>query len=331
MKKRIALLLVSVLCLCALGACGEGANAPAEEKTPLLTFHIASLKGPTTIGIVKMMSDAEKKTAADEYQITMYGTADEIVPQIVNGDIDAALVPCNLASVLYAKTKGAVQVAAINTLGVLYIVETGDSIKTVADLAGKTIYSTGKGTTPEYALKHILKENGLDPEKDLHIEYKSEPTEVAALLAQEENVVAVLPEPYVSAVRAQNPAVRVALSMTEEWDKISGESRMVTGVLLVRKEFAEQNKDAFSEFLKEYKASTEYVNHNIKEAAVLAEKYGIVEKAAIAEKAIPACNIVFMEGAEMKAAISGYLEVLYLADPKSVGGKLPDDGFYYEK
>ena len=331
MKKRIALFLVSVLCFCMLCGCNEETNAPAEETTSPLTFHIASLKGPTTIGIAKLMSDAEKKTAANEYQVTMYGTADEIVPQMVNGEIDAALVPCNLASVLYAKTKGAVQVAAVNTLGVLYIVETGDAVQSVADLAGKTIYSTGKGTTPEYVLKHILKENGLDPEKDLTIEYKSESTEVAALLAQGENVVAVLPEPYVAAVRAQNPAVRVALSMTEEWDKISGESRMVTGVLLVRKEFAEQNSVAFQAFLNEYKASTEFANANIEETAVLAEKYGIVEKAAIAEKAIPACNIVFMEGAEMKAAISGYLEVLYLADPKSVGGELPDDGFYYER
>ena len=163
------------------------------------------------------------------------------------------------------------------------------------------------------------------------IEYKSEATEVAALLAKDEGVVAVLPQPYVAAVQTQNSKVRVALSMTDEWDKVSKDSHMVTGVLLVRKEFAEQNSEAFSKFLDEYKASTEFANADIEQTAVLAEKYGIVEKAAIAEKAIPACNITFIEGAEMKTVISGYLNVLYLADPKSVGGALPEDGFYFER
>jgi|GEM_PF-50875 len=336
MKKNIlragAVSLALILCLGAFAACGKTQESEEEpEAAARTTFNIASLKGPTTMGMMKLMSDVETNAAKHDYLVTMYGTADEIVPQLINGDVDVALLPCNLASVLYQKTEGAVQVAAVNTLGVLYVVETGDSIKSFADLKGKTIFSTGKGTTPEYALNYLLKENGLDPTKDVKIEFKSESTEIAAMLAKGEDVIAVLPQPYVTVVQAQNQKVRVALSLTEEWDKVSEDSSMVTGVLLVRKAFAEENPLAFAEFLDEYKASTEYANSNLKETALLVEKYGIVPKAALAEKAIPACNIVCIEGTEMKEAVSGYLDVLFEADPKSVGGALPDDGFYFQR
>jgi NitT/TauT family transport system substrate-binding protein len=222
-------------------------------------------------------------------------------------------------------------VAAINTLGVLYVVESGDTVHSIQDLVGKTVYSTGKGTTPEFALNYILNANGIEPGKDITIEYKSEATEIAAMLTDTENTIAVLPQPYVTAVQMQNDKVRVAMSLTEEWDKVSTESSMVTGVVLVRKAFAEENPVAFSEFLDEYKASTEYVNANVEEAAVWVESYGIVAKAPIAVKAIPACNITYIDGDEMKTKVSGYLEVLFNADPKSVGGALPKDDFYFNR
>lgn len=334
MKRRTALLLILALCFGLLAGC-----APAETETPpeepeaaeVTTFRIASLKGPTTMGMVKLMSDAEQGTVKHDYQFEMYGTADEIVPKLVNGELDIALLPCNLASVLYNKTQGAVQVAAINTLGVLYVVESGDTVKSIADLAGKTVYSTGKGTTPEFALNYILKQNGIDPEKDLTIDYKSESTEIAAMLENAENAIAVLPQPYVTAVQMQNDKVRVALSLTEEWDKVSTESSMVTGVVLVRKALVEENPLAFSEFLDEYSASTEYVNANVEEAAQWVEKYGIVAKAPIAVKAIPACNITYIEGDDMKVKVNGYLQVLFDANPQSVGGALPEDDFYFTR
>ena len=331
MLRAGAVTMALVLCLGAFTACGKTETPTEEPAAERTTFRIASLKGPTTMGMVKLMTDAEAASAKHDYQVNMYGTADEIVPQLVNGELDVALLPCNLASVLYKKMEGAVQVAAVNTLGVLYVVETGESVKTFADLKGKTILSTGKGTTPEYALNYLLKENGLDPTKDVTVEFKSESTEIAAMLAKSDNVIAVLPQPYVAVVQAQNTKVRIALSLTAEWGKVSTDSSMVTGVLVVRKAFAEENPVAFAEFLEEYKASTEYANTNVAETAVLVEKYGIVPKAAIAEKAIPLCNIVCIEGDEMKQAVSGYLQVLFDADPKSVGGALPDDGFYYEK
>lgn len=334
MKKWISLLMVLTLITISLLGCGTDSPAPGEEEpapAERTAFRVASLKGPTTMGMVKLMSDQEAGTTLHDYEFNMYGTADEIVPLLVNGNVDVALVPANLASVLYNKTNGAVQAAAINTLGVLYVVESGNTISMIEDLRGKTIYSTGKGTTPEYALNYILMQNGMQPGKDVTVEFKSEATELAVMLSGAENTIAVLPQPYVTTVQMQNDKVRVALSLTDEWDKVSSDSGMVTGVLLVRKEFAEANKAAFDEFLGEYQASTAFTNESVKEAAALVEAYGIVPKAAIAEKAIPACNIVYIDGDSMQEKINGYLSVLFEANPQSVGGAIPNDDFYYKK
>jgi NitT/TauT family transport system substrate-binding protein len=334
MKKWFAFLLVLALCFGLLAGCGTTGTEDPEaepEVADLTTFRIASLKGPTTMGMVKMMNDAEEGAVKHDYQFEVFGTADEVVPKLVNGDLDIALVPCNLASVLYNKTQGAVQIAAVNTLGVLYVVESGDTVQSIQDLVGKTVYSTGKGTTPEFALNYILNQNGIEPGKDVNIEYKSEATEIAVMLENAENTIAVLPQPYVTAVQMQNEKVRVALSFTEEWDKVSPDSGLVTGVVLVRKAFAEENPLALSEFLDDYKASTKYVNANVEEAAAWVEKYGIVAKAPIAVKAIPACNITYIEGDDMKAKVGGYLQVLFDANPQSVGGALPEDDFYFKR
>ena len=300
------------------------------SKTDYTTMRIASLKGPTTMGLVQLMEAAKDGVSRHDYQVTMYGAADEIAPQLIKGDIDIALVPCNLAGVLYNKTEGQVQLAAINTLGVLYLVSTGDGVETVADLKGKTIYATGKGTTPEYVLNYILQENGLVPGKDVTIEYKSESTEVlAAMQASSGYPIALLPQPYVTTAQMQMENLKVVLDLTKEWDKVSPDSGLVTGVAVVRKDFAEKNKVAFEEFLEDYDVSVQWVRDNNDKAAELVAAYGIVPKAEIAKKALPACNLTFLTGKEMKAKASGYLQVLYDQDPASVGGKLPDDAFYY--
>lgn len=304
-------------------------NTVVENK---IDIKIASLKGPTTMGMVKLMSDSEKGETLNNYKVEMSGTADEIVPKLVKGEIDIAAVPCNLASVLYNKTEGKVKVAAINTLGVLYVVENGNTIKSIEDLKGKTIYSTGKGTTPEYVLNYVLAENGLKVDENVKVEYKSEATEIAAILAEEENAIAMLPQPFVTTAQSKNEKLRVALDMTEEWDKVQGDkgSTLVTGVIVVRNEFLESNKEAFNNFLKEYKASTEYVTSNLKEGAELIGKYEIVP-AQVAEKAVPFCNITYIDGNEMKDKVSGYLNVLFKQNPKAVGGKLPEEDFYLVK
>ena len=343
MMKRVMSLGLSLALAISLAACSgsvseavssasatAGPTAAPEAEAPVTTFRIAGLKGPTTMGMVKLMSDAEAGETHQDYQVTMYGAADEVVPLLVKGDIDLAAIPANLAANLYNQTEGKVQVAAINTLGVLYVVTTGDDVKSVEDLKGKTVYSTGKGTTPEYVLNYILKENGIDPEKDLTVEYKSEATEVAAALqAADEGAIAVLPQPYVTAAQSQIEGLNVALNLTEEWNKVSTDSDLVTGVLAASTEFIEQNEAAFEEFLKDYQASIEWVNSNTADAAELVANYGIVAKAPLAQKALPACNITYVDGAEMKTKLSGYLQVLFDQNPKAVGGAMPGDDFYY--
>ncbi len=333
MKKFISLILAAVMCLSVFTACsGNEPSQPNPEQTA--TFRIAGMKGPTTMGMTKLMKDAEVNNAdgaytGNIYNVTMYGTAQEINPLLIQGQLDVAAVPANVAATLYNKTKGEVQVVAVNTLGVLYMVQKGDAVSSIEDLKGKIIYTTGKGTTPEYTLRHILIENGIDPDKDVTIEFKSEATEVGALIAATDgDIIAMLPQPYVTAVQAQNPDVKVCLDMTEEWSKIS-DQKLITGVLVARKAFVAENKEAFDRFLIEYAASTSYVTEHVDEAAAWVAEYGIVAKEPLAKKAIPQCNITCVTGEDMKALVSSYCTVLHTQNPQSVGGAMPQDDFYY--
>lgn len=293
-------------------------------------IRIAGLKGPTSMGLVHLMEIAEAGVAKNNYEFTMAASADEVTPLLIRGELDMAAVPANLASVLYNNTDGEIRLLAVNTLGVIYIVEKGNDIASLRDLKGKTIYATGKGQVPEYVFRYLLSENGVDPDNDVTVEWKSEPTEVVALLQESESGVALLPQPFVTVAQTQVDGLRIAADLTKEWDDLQNGSMFITGVLVARKEFVEEYPEQVSAFLDEYKQSTEYVNSNIPEAAQLVEKYGIV-KASVAEKAIPYCNITFIEGSEMKAAVQGYLKVLYDQNPKAVGGALPDDDFYYAR
>lgn len=320
MKKGIAIVLALVM---ALGLVGL---ASAEEDKTVV--RIGSLKGPTTMGLVKLMQDDKNGESLNDYEFTMAGAADEISGKLATGDLDMALIPANLAAVLYNNTQGKIQMTAINTLGVLYVVEAGDSIQSIEDLKGKTVLSTGKGTTPEYGLNFVLSKNGIDPAKDLTIEFKSEATEAAAALADGSATIAVLPQPFVTTAIMNNDKLRVALSLTDEWAKVEPESAMITGVAVVNAEFAQQNPEAVQNFLSEYQASTEYVNANPQEASVWIEEADIAP-AAVAEKAIPQCNIVCITGTEMKEKAEGYLNALYEQNPKAVGGQLPDEAFYF--
>ncbi|WP_312372204.1 ABC transporter substrate-binding protein [Lachnoclostridium sp.] len=354
MKKYKYLILTLIFSMVVLAGCQAKKNAednnitpeptkaeeitvtPTEEPTKeeentaeKITMNIAALKGPTAMGMVELMERAENGETANNYDFTIAGTADEITTNLIKGDFQIAAIPCNLASILYQNSEGKIQVAGINTLGVLYIVETGDSIKSVEDLKGKTIYSTGKGTTPEFTLNYLLSSHGIDPSKDVTIEYKSEATEVAAILSETDNAIAMLPQPYVTTVQMTNDKVRVALDVTKEWEALNSDSSVVTGVVVVNKKFADENKEAVEAFLSEYKDSVTYVNSNVEEASALVEKFGIV-KAPVAKQALPYCNITLIRGEEMKSKVNGYLKVLYDQKPESVGGKLPEEGFFWE-
>lgn len=348
MKKGIAAVLSAVLMAGVLAACGGGTSSVVSSQSEVSSapssstvvssdvsgegaaIRVAGLKGPTTMGLVKLMQDNEDKATANTYEVEMFGAADEVNTRLIQGELDVAAVPANVASVLYNKTQGKIQVAAINTMGVLYVVDTAGEVASIEDLRGKTIYSTGKGQTPEFALNYILRQNDIDPATDVTIEYKSEATEVAAMLAAGEgNAIAVLPQPYATAVQMQNENVKVALNLTEEWDKVSTDSQMVTGVLVARTEFIEQNPDVFATMLQEYEASINWVNENTEDAAELVAKYGIVEKAPVAAKALPYCNLTYIGGEQMQADLSGYLQVLFDQNPEAVGGAMPADDFYY--
>ena len=306
--------------------CAFSGNTGGQEEPA--TIRIGGLRGPTSMGMVKLLKDAGEGKSSNSYEFLLAGSADEITPKLISGELDVAAVPANLASVLYNSTGGKIKLLAINTLGVLYIVEKGDTIKKFADLEGKTIYATGRGSAPEYALYYLLEENGIDPEKDIDIEWKSEPTEVVSLMVQNQGSIAMLPQPYVTVAQGTVENLRIAADLTKEWDALGTGSMLLTGVLVVRSDFADEHPDQIMKFLEEYKESTEYVNANIPEAAELIEEFDIV-KAAVAEKALPFCNIAFFAGADMKAAMQGYLKVLFDRNPQSVGGALPDDDFYY--
>ena len=324
-KKILSLLLAAALLL--LSACGATAKGMSAEGP----VRIAGLKGPTTMGLVNLLDMEQQGSAALDYDLQLYGTADEIVPGLIKGELDMAAIPANLAAALYQKTKGGIQVMAVNTLGVLYVVEKGDTVHSMADLAGRTILSTGKGTTPEYLLRYLLEKNGLDPDKDVKIQYCSEATEVTAqMAAAQKDAIAVLPQPYVTAAGMKDPSLRVALDLTAEWDKVS-DSQLVTGVTVVRTQYAQEHPDVVEVFLQEYAQSVRTANTDLDRTAALCEQQGVVAKAAIAKKALPACNIVCRTGDEMQKDVSAYLSVLCAADPAAVGGKLPDEGFYWKK
>lgn len=313
MKKLISVLLL--LCFfTALPVCAQGE-----------AIQVGALTGPTAMGMVRLLEDGK-----DTYEPTILGAADELVPLILQGEIDIASVPANLAATLYNKTQGGITVLAVNVLGVLYIGEYNtENLQSLADLKGQTIYATGKGSTPEYFLRYVLSQNGIDPDKDVTVEWKSEPSEVVALLNAEQKGIAMLPQPYVTAAAAQlGEGFRVALSLSDEWAALDNGTLCTTAVVMARKEFAEQNPEAVEQFLTELEASVAWVNENVEDAAQLCGDYGII-KAPVAQKAIPQCNLVCITGADMQQSLSGCLNVIFEENPKAVGGALPESDFYY--
>ena len=346
--KALKTLALALALLLALSACGvirsddgpaqvvggsNPAEEPASETAPespeeappeVSALRVGALKGPTAMGLVRMMSD----DGVNRY--TLAGSADELTPKLIKGELDIICVPANLAAVLYNKTEGQLVTLAVNTLGVLYIVENGgESVQSMADLKGKTIVAAGKGSTPEFGLRYLLEQNGLDPDQDMTVDWKSEHAECVAALAAGTADIALLPQPFVTVAQGKLEKLRVALDLTEEWDALDNGSAMITGVAVARRELVEERPELVEKFLIEYARSVEWINENTAEAAELVAANGIIESPAVAEKALPHCNIVCLTGEEMREKLSGYLSVLAEANPESVGGRLPEDGFYY--
>ena len=327
MKQLLIIISVIILCVGVLSSCTGTKSSPSADVS------IAVIKGPSSIGMIKLMDEADSGAiSTNSFSFEVFASADEIVPQLVQGKIDIAAVPANLSSVLYNNTQGKVQVVAVGTLGMMYIVENGETITSIGDLRGKTVYAGFRGKSPEYDLNYILGANGIDAEKDITIEWKSEHTECVAALAANKNAIAVLPQPFVTTAQMTNENIRIALDLNHEWEKLQEltgrPSALITGVVVARAEFIEENPGAAADFLDRYAASVDYANNNINETAALVGKYEIFP-AAVAQKAIPYCNITFIEGQEMREKLSGYLSVLFEQNPQSVGGALPNDEFYF--
>jgi len=323
MPKPIAFMPI-VLLAAALTAC-TAPTGPATTTEPAVTVRVASLKGPTTMGLVHLMDLSDKGTAKQNYTFDVEGTPDAVSVPLVAGQIDIALLPINLASVLYNKTNGGVQLAAVNTLGVLYVITTDPAVIQLQDLDGRTVLNTGQGTTPQFVLDKVLAGSHLT---NVTVDYRSQATEVASVFASTPNTTAVLPEPYVTAALAANPSARIVADLNNAWQSITG-SPLVTGCVVVRTAFAQQYNRMVTTFMSEYADSVAFTNDNPTDAAPLIVAQGLAPNEQVAAAAIPRAHIVMMTGDDAKTAVAAYLSVLFAADPTSVGGSLPGDDFYY--
>lgn len=327
MKKYVALLAAVLLVIGMLSGCDR---AVVVDEYEAVDVNVTAIAGPTGVGLVQLMENQDAGKAGNNYTFNVVTAPEQAVAAISNGSADIAAVPTNLASTLYKKTEGKVQVLALNTLGVLHILTNGEEVNSVADLKGKTIYSSGQGANPEYILKYVLEKNGIDPEKDVQIEFVADNDTLATVIANGTAKVAMVPEPKASAVMMQNKDVKRALNMTDEWAAVNKNGVPLTmGCVVARKDFVEQNPEAVRMFLNEYKASIANVLADVDKAATLCETYTIIPKAALAKAAIPNCALTYVEGVQMKNELSGYLEILYGFNPAAIGGALPADDFYY--
>ena len=340
--KRIVTLLLALLMVLSLFACGmeqeavdpatpgDNTNKPSDSADETVV-HVAALAGSTGVGMAKLMNDITEKTAIGNYTVEIIAEPNEVVAGVKAGKYDIAALPVNVAAKLYKMTEGGVHVAALNTLGVLHVLQNGEAtVSSIKDLKGKTVYTTGEGATPQYILEYLLEKNGLVAGKDVTVVYEATADGVVAAMTNGTADICMLPEPKATAVTVQIKTVKKVLDITAEWNKVC-DTDVVQGCVIVSKKFASEHKSALDQFLAEYKASVEFIASNPEEGSVLVEKTGIIAKAAIAKAAIPGCNLVYIDGAEMKSTLSAFLTILHTADPTSVGGTLPDDAFYYQK
>ncbi|MEL7610094.1 MAG: ABC transporter substrate-binding protein [Bacillota bacterium] len=339
MHKRFVVWLAIALCLvlAASGCASQGsqgsptaaptAAVPSPTLSPAAPVRIAALIGPTGMGLSYLMHQSELGEASQKYDFALSIAPDDVAAQVISGNTDIAAVPINLAATLYNKTEGGVKIIAINTLGVLYVLENGDSVKELSDLKGKTLYATGQGSTPEYILNYLLAKNNIAD--SVKIEYLAEHAELATKLAAGNVSLGMLPEPNATAVLMKNSALRIALDMTAEWNKISGGTQLVQGCFIVRSVFLEENPQAIKNFLADYQGSAKYVTDFPEQAAPMIYEYGILASPEAAQRAIPNCNIVAITGEDMAKNAKAMFDVLLASNPKSIGGALPGKDFYY--
>ena len=329
--KRLSALMLAMLLLLSFAACGgkdggedsDVTDAPETNYEREVKTKIAALNGPTGLGLAEIKADRSYA-----YDVEYYSDPQEVGPLLIKGEVDIAALPLNMAANLYKKTDGKIKMLAINTLGVLHVLSKDDSIKSIADLKGKTVYSSGQGATPEYIVNYILRKNGLEPGKDVTIEYKTAHNELATLAVEGSVDICILPEPFASKVLAKNESYKRVLDLTAEWGKVSS-AKLAQGCLVARADSIEQNPEIIKEFMSFYEASVNFVNNENNAGAVFLAKNGYFDTPQLAADTIPNCNIVFITGEEMKKTATENFTVLFEANPASVGGEIPADALYY--
>ena len=321
MKFKKALSTVLTMAIAAASFCS--CKVASEE---VVSVRVGALSGPTTIGIVNLINDSANGQLETDYQLTMATQHDEIAAAINAGDLDIALIPANLAAVLYNRTEGGIRAIDINTYGVLYCISNDDSISSVSDLAGKTVITTGQGATPEYAINYLLDQYGVT---DCTLDFKTEGAEVVASLQADPNQIAILPQPAATAALAQVEGLISNFSLNDEWNSVSPDSAFVTGVTVVRTAFLEEHSDLVERFLVDHHNSVIKSVEDLEGTAQRVVDQGIIGAVPVAQRAIPLCNIACVTGADMKNDLSAYLQTLFDANPQSIGGALPGDDFYW--
>jgi len=342
MKKFLAVLLVLCMAIMAVScttqdtatktpeATPTGTVAPTAEPTPVpAELDVFAMKGPTGIGMAPIFSDAAAGKTFDKYNFTIATNAQEKLSDLIAGNYDIASIPTNLAATLAKRAPGVYKIAAVNTLGVLYVVDGTGTVAKVEDLKGKTVYATGQGQVPQFALEFVLEKNGLKVGEDVVIEYLADAADVGALISSKAAGVAMLPQPYVTTVLASNSDYKVALDITKEWDKVADEgSHLMTSCIVVNTKTYESNKAAVERFMELFRKSVKFVNENPKDASLTVVEAGIVAKAPLAEKAIPQCNIVCVEGDEMKTSLKAFYQAIFAVNPQLIGGQVPADEIF---
>lgn len=323
MLKKFVVFILIMFGLFNFSACGKNTYKKVD-------INVATLKGPTGLGMLKIIDDSEK-CEVNNYNISVFNDPNNVASRLISGEVDIATIPTNMASMIYNKTNGDIKIAAINTLGVLYILSSNDNIKSIEDLKGKTIFASGKGSAPEYALKYVLTQNNLEISKDVTVEYKLDHEELASLAIAGKIDIVLLPEPFVTQVVRKNPSFKVKIDLTDEWNKITlTDNSLPMGCIAVRRQFIKENSLQFDKFLSEYENSINFLNENREIAAELSNKYNIMPKD-VAFNAIPKCKVVFISGEEMVEKVNEFLSILFEFEPKSVGGKVPNEELYYKK
>ncbi|MDF1617205.1 ABC transporter substrate-binding protein [Petrocella sp. FN5] len=328
-RGKLKIIIIGIVCMILLTTACQKPERVTTLNHPIV--RVGTLKGPTGMGMVRLMDQSEKGETALDYTFEILDSPDELVSKIISGEVDVAAVPTNVALLLYNKTEGKVIVTAVNTLGVLSLLENGDQIHQISDLKDKTVHVSGKGASPDFILQFLLQKAGLVINQDVELAYNLQHADLAAAMAEGDVAIGLLPQPHVTTAMIKNPNLRIAIDMTQEWEDVNQGNQLAMGVLVAQTSFAKTNQETLNLFLDEYKSSVAYVNENIEEASILVEATGILPNAAIAQKAIPLSNIIYIDANEARPFLDAYFEVLYDFEPNSIGGELADHAFYYEK